>query len=325
MKYIIKIINLFLMKSSILVGGQAVIEGVMMRVPGAYATAVRLKDKSIVFKKHHFKSIIEKHRLEKFYFLRGMIHLFESMKIGYSTLDWSAQLNDETHGQNNKFVDGLMTIISVLFAMSLFIFLPLYGTSYFFNDIINKPFYFNIIAGLIRISIFLTYLICISRINDVKRLFEYHGAEHKTVYNFESGDELNIKNASQFSTKHPRCGTSFVFIIMLVTIFSYAVLDSIALIFINELTYIYRIFFHILCLPLVSGIGYEVLKFLAKHQNNLFCKILSQPGLWLQHITTNNPSEQQLEVAICALKAAFGDNLNDYAGKKFTADAIGLI
>ena len=185
------------------------------------------------------------------------------------------------------------------------------------------PFYFNIIAGIIRIIIFLTYLVCISQLNDVKRLFAYHGAEHKTVYNFESGKKLNIQNAKSFSTKHPRCGTSFVFIIMLVTIFSYAVIDTIALLFVTELTYVYRMCFHILFLPLVSGIGYEVLKLLATYQHNLICRILSKPGLWLQHITTNEPNDNQLEVAINALKQAFGNKINDYTGKQFKADAIG--
>jgi len=311
------------MKSSILVGGQAVIEGVMMRVPGAYATAVRLKDDSITYQRNNFVSIIERKRLQNFYFFRGIIHLYESMKIGYSTLDWSAQLSDDNYNETNKFVDWVMTIFSIFFALSIFVFLPLYATSYLFNNLINMPFYFNIIAGIVRISIFLVYLFCISQLKDVKCLFAYHGAEHKTVYNFESGQELNIHNAKQFSTKHPRCGTSFVFIIMLVTILSYAIIDSVALLFIDELTHVYRMIFHIICLPLVSGIGYEVLKFLAKYQNNLLCKILSQPGLWLQHITTNEPTEEQLEVAIYALKMAFGKRYDEYTGKQFTADAIG--
>jgi uncharacterized protein YqhQ len=252
-----------------------------------------------------------------------MVHLYESMKIGYSSLDWSAQLNEGNIEQKkNKLVDFFMTIISVFFALSLFVFLPLYFTSFFFKNIINEPLYFNLISGSIRVTIFLLYLIIISQLKDVKRLFEYHGAEHKTVYNFESGKELKISNAKKFSTLHPRCGTSFVFIIMLVTIFTYTVLDSIALIFIDELTYLYRMVFHILCLPLVSGIGYEVLKFLAKYQNNIFCKSLSKPGMWLQKITTNNPKDDQLEIAIHALKTAFGEDLAKYQGKKFSADAI---
>ena len=157
----------------------------------------------------------------------------------------------------------------------------------------------------------------------MKKLFQYHGAEHKTVYNFESGQKLEIQNAQQFPTQHPRCGTSFVFILMLVTIFSYTILDSIALLFINELTYLYRIIFHITCLPLIAGVGYEILKLLSKNQNNFICKALSKPGLWLQNITTSQPTNEQVEVAIYALQKAFGEDMQKYQGKKFSADAIG--
>ena len=252
-----------------------------------------------------------------------MVHLFESMKIGYSTLNWSAQFFEESNKKNNKIIDVLMTLLSIFFALSLFVLLPLYSTSYLFKNYINNPLVFNLISGSFRIIIFLSYLIIISQLKDVRRLFEYHGAEHKVVYNFESGKELTVQNAKHFSTLHPRCGTSFVFIIMLVTILSYTVIDSIALLFISELTYIYRMLFHILCLPLVAGIGYEVLKFLAFHQNNRLCQILSRPGMLLQKITTNNPKDEQLEVAIHAIKTAFDKDLKQYAGKEFSADAIG--
>ena len=169
------------------------------------------------------------------------------------------------------------------------------------------------------------YLILISQLKDVKRLFQYHGAEHKVVYNFESGEALNIKNAKQFSTKHPRCGTSFIFIIMLVTIFSHAILDYLALtLYFEKLTIPIRLTLHILFLPLIAGIGYEVLKFLATKQKIMFFAALSKPGLWLQSITTKEPTENQLEVSLVALEAAFGeDRLKDYSGKQFIADAIG--
>ena len=317
-------IYLLLMKSAILVGGQAVIDGVMMRVPGAYATAVRLSDQTIHFQKHQFVSIIEKHQLQKLYFIRGMIHLYESMRIGYSTLDWSALQQEESKTtQSNKIVDIAMTIFSVLLALTLFLFLPIFLTTFFFQEIVNSPLYFNLISGGMRIVIFLTYLISISFLSDVKVLFQYHGAEHKTVYNFESGQNLDVKNAQSFPTQHPRCGTSFVFIIMLITIFTYTIIDSIALLFINELTHFHRILFHITCLPLVAGIGYEVLKLLSKNQNNFICRVFSKPGLWLQNITTNQPTDQQVEVAIYALEKAFGDDIKKYTGNKYTADAIG--
>ena len=324
MKTIYKKIFLLLMQSSILVGGQAVIEGVMMRVPGFYATAVRLPNNTIIYKRYNFISAIEKNKFYNKYFLRGIVHLYESMKIGYSTLEWSSKMSEGDHYKEpNKIIDWIMTFVSLAFGLSLFVFSPLWITSYFFEEIINKPIYFNILSGVMRISIFLIYLTLISQLKDIKRLFQYHGAEHKTVYNFESGLALNIKNAQTFSTKHPRCGTSFIFIIMLVTIFTYAILDSIALLFLDNLEYYYRMIFHVLCLPLVSGIGYEVLKFLAKRQQFAICKILSQPGLWLQKITTKAPSDKQVEVSIHALKKAFGEDIDKYVGKKYQAEAIG--
>ena len=324
-----KIIYLFLMKSSILVGGQAVIEGVMMRVPGAYATAVRLKDKTIKVQRKNFISIIEKHKLQNYVIVRGIIHLYESMKMGYQTLDWSAEMQEENQETKKKssviynIQEFFLSVFSVLFAIGLFLFLPLFFAN-FFEEIINQPFVFNIVSGMIRISIFLLYLILISQLNDVRRLFQYHGAEHKVVYNFESGNDLNIQNAKTFSTFHPRCGTSFVFIIMLVTIFSHAIIDYVALFFINQLTVLIRLSLHLVFLPLIAGIGYETLKFLAKKQNNMLFALLSKPGLWLQKITTKEPSNHQLEVSLCALETAFGkEKINKLQGKQFIADAIG--
>ena len=324
-----KIIYYVLAKSSILVGGQAVIEGVMMRVPGAYATAVRLKDNTIKIKKCNFHSIIEKYKLNNCYILRGMIHLYESMSMGYKTLDWSAQMNDESLSKKddnnifNKIYETLLTVVSFCFAISLFLLLPLLFTFYF-ETIINKPFIFNIISGLFRIMIFLTYLLLISQLKDIRTLFQYHGAEHKVVYNFESGQIISIENAKQFSTLHPRCGTSFVFIIMLVTIFSHAILDSIALIFVNQLTIMIRLLLHIIFLPVIAGVGYEVLKWLSKNQSIKVFALLSKPGLWLQKITTKEPSDEQLEVSIAALKTAFGkEKFKEFKGHKFVADAIG--
>ena len=324
-----KMLYFLLMKSSILVGGQAVIEGVMMRVPGAYATAVRLKDKTIKVEKHNFISIIEKYKMNNYIILRGVVHLYESMKMGYKTLDWSANMQEEINVFQpsvtfvSRIQDFLLSLLSIVFAVGLFLLLPLFLTS-FIEPIINQPILFNIISGLIRISIFLIYLLLISQLKDVKRLFQYHGAEHKVVYNFESGKELNIENAKIFSTKHPRCGTSFVFIIMLVTIFSHAILDYIALLFLDELTIVIRLTLHILFLPLIAGLGYEVLKFLAKKQSSIIFSSLSRPGLWLQGITTKEPTNNQLEVSLVALKTAFGDQeLKNYSGHKFIADAIG--
>ena len=330
MNIFFKTIYLLIMKTSILVGGQAVIEGVMMRVPGAYATALRLKNGKILSKRVDFQSIIEIKGLKNYFIIRGMVHLYESMKIGYQTLNWSATVFEKENSiqgeEKNSFFQQAMeyisNIVAIVFAISLFVLLPLYTTSVLIEDN-NQPIYFNIISGFVRITIFLLYLTIISQLNDVKRLFQYHGAEHKTVYNFESGEKLNSQVAQKFSTKHPRCGTSFLFIIMLVTIFSYTILDSIALLFLEHLTVLIRFLLHLACLPLVAGIGYEVLKFLASKQHIYFFKLLSQPGLWLQNITTKQPDDEQVEVAIFALKEAFGKNLEEYLGKEYNAESIG--
>ena len=331
MNLLIKTFYMICMKTSILVGGQAVIEGVMMRVPGAYATALRLKNGEIISKRFDFTSIIERYKMKNYFIIRGFLHLYESMKIGYQTLDWSADIYESENNNSKKnkesilntFFEKLVSIFSIVLSIGIFLGLPLYFSSILIPDNTNSPFYFNIISGIIRITIFLVYLILISQLNDVKRLFQYHGAEHKTVYNFESGKELNIKNAQKFSTLHPRCGTSFIFIIMIVTIFSYTILDSIALLFIDNLNFSIRLIMHLLCLPLVAGVGYEVLKFLSNKQHILIFKYLSKPGLLLQNITTKEPDDLQLEIAIYALKTAFDNKIDQFQGKKYTAESIG--
>ena len=220
-------LRLLISQFSILVGGQAVLEGVMIRVPGAYATAVRDAEGNIQFDRHKFKSKIEIYPLLKLPLLRGIIGLFESLKIGYSTLQWSAEismLEEKGSDDPSKFVDVLVTIFSIALALGLFFVAPIGLTSWLF-DKDQDAFIFNLISGVFRVIFFITYLAIISLMKDVRRLFQYHGAEHKTVYNFESGKELNISNAQQFPTQHPRCGTSFLFIIMIVAILSFAILD----------------------------------------------------------------------------------------------------
>jgi uncharacterized protein YqhQ len=319
-------LRMLISQSSILVGGQAVMEGVMMRVPGAYATAVRDPDGNIQIDRHEFKSKIEIYPLLKKPLLRGIVGLFESLKIGYSTLQWSAEISipeEDGSKEPSKFIDVLLTLFSFGLALSLFFVAPIGLTSWLFNKD-QDAFIFNIISGVFRIIFFLSYLILISLMKDVRRLFQYHGAEHKTVYNFESGKELNIFNAQQFPTQHPRCGTSFLFIIMLVAILSFAILDSVVLLYVEELKIWMRLILHIPFIPIVAGLGYEVLKLTAKHRGNIFFRALAQPGLWLQNITTKQPEDEQVEVALIALKEAFGDKLSQYSsGKTYVAEAIG--
>ena len=317
--------QLLVNKSSILVGGQAVMEGVMMRVPGAYATAVRDSKGNIQTDRHEFKSITETYPLLNKPLLRGIFGLFESLKIGYSTLQWSANIiaDEENNKISNKFVDVLLTVFSVSLALALFFAAPIGLTSWLF-DKDQDAFIFNLISGIFRVAFFIVYLGLISLMKDVHRLFQYHGAEHKTVYNFESGKKLNVFNAQQFPTQHPRCGTSFLFIIMIVAILSFAFLDTVIMLYVNELKIWMRLVFHIPFMPVVAGLGYELLKLTAKYRKNIFFLALAKPGLWLQNITTKQPDDEQVEVALKALEEAFGDNLSQYtSGETYVAEAIG--
>ena len=320
-----KYLSIIISQSSILVGGQAVIEGVLMRVPGSYSTAVRNPDGKILINRHDFKSILEKYNLKNTIIVRGIVGLFESMKIGFATLQWSADIAEANNegSKTHPVLEFFLSLLSILFVLTIFFIGPLSLASFIIEkDTNTSPIYYNIIAGLFRISFFLIYLIIISRMEDVYRLFQYHGAEHKTVYNFESGEKLNINIAQKFPTQHPRCGTSFVFIIMIIGIITFSVIDSIFIYYIGSLDLIIRIIMHILFIPLVAGFGYEVLKLTAKYKKNILFKILAKPGLWLQNITTKPPTDNQLEVAITALKSAFGDNISKYEGKEYIAEAI---
>jgi len=317
---------ILLSKSSILVGGQAVIEGVMMRVPGYISTAVRNPEGEIVTKRQEFNTLVNKHPSLNVPIIRGAVSLFEAMKIGFGTLQWSADISFPEEKEKQRWytpiLEWLMTFVAIAFALSLFILLPLGLTSWISNTD-QHPMLYNAISGAIRITIFLTYLFLISKTKDASRLFEYHGAEHKVVYTFENGDDLTVSNSSKYPTQHPRCGTSFMFIVMFVAILTFMVIDTIFITIFGEITLINRLFIHILFIPLVSGIGYEFLKFSSKYQNNFILKYLIMPGLWLQNITTSSPDDKQLEVALEALTSAFGDSLDEYRGKQHIAEAIG--
>ena len=257
---------LLVSKSSILVGGQAVIEGVMMRVPGFISTAVRNPDGEIVSKRQEFNSLIKRKPILDFPIIRGAINLFEAMKIGFGTLQWSADIAfPEEKEKSNKLLEILITVISILFALSLFIFLPLTLTTFLFNSE-QHPVYYNIIAGAFRITIFLIYLFIISKTKDAKRLFEYHGAEHMVVYTFENGDPLDVESSRKYPTQHPRCGTSFMFIVMLVAIILFIIIDQIFIFIFGSITLLNRLVMHILFIPLVSP--YQAVK-----------KLRSQPVL----------------------------------------------
>lgn len=316
-----KSLLLITMKPSILVGGQAVIEGVMMRVPGSYATAVRDPNGEIHIQKEDFTSITESSSFWSKPIFRGMASLYESMKMGMKTLNYSADIAMPEEEPQSKFAEFVSTVFAISLAVFLFMITPMWVTTTIF-DIEKDAFWFNLVSGGFRILFFIIYLLIISLLSDVKRLFQYHGAEHRVVYNFESGKDVNVKNAQAFPTQHPRCGTSFLFIVLLSAILVFALVDTLVIGALGTISLPLRLLFHLPLIPFVSGIGYELIK-LSSKRNSLVFRILKKPGLWLQNITTKNPEDEMVEVSIEALEKAFGDRYDEMLGKEYTAEAIG--
>lgn len=304
------------------VGGQAVIEGVMMRSPKRIATAVRRANGDIEIKTDEFVSLIQRKKYLNIPVIRGAITLIEVMILGIKTLQWSADkamvdVEEEERKKGKKVKEkkkGGMTTASAVFTVSialligigLFFALPLFLTTEIFN-IEKQALLFNFVSGGIRIVFFLLYVWGISFMKDVKRLFQYHGAEHKSIFAFEDKVFLSPANVQQFTTFHPRCGTSFIVIVLLVSLIFFAFLDTLIISMTGSINLLTRLLTHLPLIPLVGGISYEALKASAKHADSKFVRILIAPGLGLQRITTSQPNDEQVEVAICALKAALGE------------------
>lgn len=288
------------------IGGQAVIEGVMIRGPSNYTVAVR-KGKKIISIKGTVQK--KKHAFLKWLFVRGFVNLVEMLIIGIKSLMWSAEHAAPKEGKPGKNELAVAILISAGFVILFFIALP-----YFFTSLIGfteekKPFLFNLIDGLIRILIFLIYISAISFMKDVKILFQYHGAEHKAIHCYEKGKKLDIANVRKFTTLHPRCGTSFLLIVFIVSIFVFSLLPSIIQHYYpNFLSFSFLarkgILFpvRILLIPFIAGISYEILKISDKRQKSMLFRLVSLPGLALQKITTKEPNAKQIEVAIFSLK-----------------------
>ena len=243
------------------------------------------------------------------------------MKMGMKTLNFSVDIAMPEEEPQSKTGEFFSTIFAIGLAITLFIIAPMWLTTTLM-DIEREALWFNLVSGAFRIIFFILYLLIISLLKDVKRLFQYHGAEHRVVYNFESGKDVNIENAQSFPTQHPRCGTSFLFIVLLSAIIVFALVDTIAISLLGTISLPLRILFHLPLIPIVSGIGYELIK-LSSRKNSLIFKLLKKPGLWLQNITTKPPDDEMVEVSIRALKEAFGDQYEVMIGKEYTAEAIG--
>jgi uncharacterized protein YqhQ len=274
-------------------GGQAVIEGVMMRGPDTRAVAVRLPDQSIVVDEKPVGSITGKIPFLKWPLLRGVVVLIESLAMGIEALTFSA--NQATAEEEDFTTKELVLTIGLALGLAILLFavLPTAG-AHLLIRFVPGSLAQNLIEGAFRIAVFVAYIVVIARMADIKRVFEYHGAEHKVINAYEAGEELTVSNVQRYSALHPRCGTSFLLIVMVVSILLFSLLGQQVL--------WWRILSRVLLLPLVAGISYELVKLSAKHYSKLLCRIMIAPGLWLQKLTTRPPDDGQVEVAIRALR-----------------------
>ncbi len=296
------------MNERISIGGQAVIEGVMMRSPTCIATAVRKPSGEIVYKKTPISK--KKGKLVEIPFIRGAVMLFDALVMGIKELTFSANEAEEKEEEQISQKEAILTtVVSLGLGIGLFIVLPSLIGSFLFLD--NK-LYSNLLEAVLRLLFFILYIWLISFSKDVRRVYEYHGAEHKSIYAYENNMELTPENAKKFTTLHPRCGTSFLLIVMLIAIIVFSTIDFL---FPTPATVIGRIamkvVLRVILMPLIAGISYEIQRYSSKHLDNFCIKTLALPGLSLQKITTKEPDLKQLEVAIVAIKAALGENVEN--------------
>ena len=295
------------------IGGQAVIEGVMMRGPKLTALSVRMPDQSISTETWDTPNSNKWYK--KTPFIRGVFNFVESLTDGYKSLMKAAEkagLDDEEEEPSKfeqklrqllgdkfmPFLQGCILLFSLAMALFFFAFLPttLVG---FFKDYINHPLALSALEGLTKIAILILYLALISNMSDIKRVFMYHGAEHKTIFCYEHGEELTVENVRKYTRFHPRCGTSFLVIVLLLSILVSSMVswDNLWM----------RVGLKVLCLPIIMSLSYECIKFAGRH-DNLFTRILSAPGLWTQRLTTREPDDSMIEVAIASMKKVIPEN-----------------
>jgi len=313
-------------ESSILLGGQAVLEGVMMRGPSRIATAVRRADGSIAVRSEEFRPLGSRFKILAIPLLRGAVGMIEMLVVGIRSLNFSADVAMEATGGNGSAGKKPSTtlalagtvVVSLLLGLAIFFVTPLVVTTLLFN-VDREPLLFNAAAGVIRMVLFLVYLAVIAQLQDIQRLFAYHGAEHKSVFAYERGCALTIGDAAAQSRFHPRCGTSFLLIVMLAAILLFALTDAVILAATGSITMLKRLTIHLPLVPVVAGISYEIIRLSARHATSSWARWLAAPGLALQRITTKEPDEQQLEVALTALKASLSPDWQSEAAVPTTA------
>ena len=291
------------------IGGQAVIEGIMMKNKDMYSVAVRKPDGEIEVNLGTYRSIVKSKMLRETPLIRGVVNFLDSMILGMRTLTFSASFYEEEEeptkadvmldkilrGNTEKFVTGLTVVFSILMAVGIFMVLPYFLTN-FLRDYVVSNTMLAIIEGVVRVGIFVLYVLLISKMNDIQRVFMYHGAEHKCINCIENGLELNVENVMKSSKHHKRCGTSFLFIVMVVSILFF--------IFIRVTSPVLRVAIRLALIPVIAGVSYEVIK-LAGRSESKFVQIISYPGMLMQRLTTKEPDAQMVEVAIAAVEAVF--------------------
>ncbi|MEW6585551.1 MAG: DUF1385 domain-containing protein [Nitrospirota bacterium] len=279
------------------IGGQAVIEGVMMKGRKGWTVAVRGPKGEIHVKREALSELPKLFRLPLF---RGVIALFHALLIGIKAIEFSAgkAYEEEGGGSLSPLSLGLTMAVSFVIGIGLFVLLPLYLTKllgYVFVSVDSSSFVFNLVDGVIRVLVFLVYVVSIGMWKEMRRIFEYHGAEHKVIHAYENGKDLTIENIKKHSPLHPRCGTSFLLIVMVVSIFTFSFIPQ-------EWSFFYKFLSRLVLIPLIAGLSYEFLKLSARGKPNTIMNLLIQPGLMLQRLTTREPDEAQIEVALRALQ-----------------------
>lgn len=291
------------------IGGQAVIEGIMMKNKDMYSVAVRKPDGEIEVNLGTYRSIVKNKMLRETPLVRGVINFVDSMVLGMRTLTFSASFYEEEEeptkademldklfkGNAEKVVMGLTVAFSIVMAVGIFMILPYFLTNFLRNCVVSNTL-LAIIEGVVRVGIFVLYVFLISRMNDIQRVFRYHGAEHKCINCIENGMELNVENVLKSSKHHKRCGTSFMFIVMAVSIIFF--------IFIDVTSPVLRVVIRLALIPVIAGVSYELIR-LAGNSDSKFVQIISYPGMLMQRLTTKEPDAEMVEVAIAAVEAVF--------------------
>jgi uncharacterized protein YqhQ len=290
--------------SKINIGGQAVIEGVMMRAPRSVAIAVRRPSGEIVVKKDLVVPLGERFPVVKLPIVRGAVALFSSLITGIKALNFSANealAEEEEKEELTPFAMGGTMALAFGGGILLFFIFPLYLTKLMIPVIGTSNLVFNIVDGIIRMAVFLLYIWTISRMKDIQRVFQYHGAEHKSIFAFEAGEALTVENVRKYSCLHPRCGTSFLLIVMLVSIVIFSCIPKLW-------PFYFKAGSRIVLLPLIAGVSYEFLKWSAKNDQSTLVRLIIAPGLALQRLTTREPDDSQIEVAIRSMEEALAVN-----------------